>query len=405
MHFYYTFTICATLLLAKRSVALLNSKQAIDVENKCHPATCYMVNLISNGWRKCQDPVHRSKSVLLYLCILLLAESYAPEPNPGPRTPKFPCGICSKACKWTTPCVCCDSCDIWFHQECLNMPNEIFTALCDISWECAKCGLPNFSSGLFDTTLFESCNNSTQSNQGSETCFGSPIATSSPKTQAPENLTRTVPHDQRKDLPLKVLVINCQSIKTPGKKGSLENIITTSNANIVIGNESWLDGSINSNEVFPEGYKAYRKDRNKNGGGVFILTSQNLESRELELPDRLDAEMIWIQVKIKGAKDLYIGSFYRPPSKIQPTYLEDIRTVMKDIPAGAHIWLAGDFNLGDIDWTHDTPKPQASNSVQCNQILEIAREFFLEQMVTSPTRVTEYTSTILDLFFTNNSTL
>ena len=42
---------------------------------------------------KCMKPkqsVCKGKLVLLYLCTLLLAESYAPEPNPGPRPVKFP---------------------------------------------------------------------------------------------------------------------------------------------------------------------------------------------------------------------------------------------------------------------------------------------------------------------------
>ena len=32
------------------------------------------------------------------------------ESNPGPRQPKYPCGICTKACK--TGCIACDGCDI-----------------------------------------------------------------------------------------------------------------------------------------------------------------------------------------------------------------------------------------------------------------------------------------------------
>ena len=37
--------------------------------------------------------VCREKLLLLYLCMLLFLESYASEPNPGPRTPRYPCEI------------------------------------------------------------------------------------------------------------------------------------------------------------------------------------------------------------------------------------------------------------------------------------------------------------------------
>ena len=65
----------------------------------------------------------RDKLVFLYLCSLLLANSYAPEPNPGPRHIKFPCVICEKAVRWNTPGVCCDSCDRWYKRD---------------VWECQK---------------------------------------------------------------------------------------------------------------------------------------------------------------------------------------------------------------------------------------------------------------------------
>ena len=71
-----------------------------------------------------KGPVCRQKLVLLYLCMLLLAESYAPEPNSGPRPPKFPCGVCHKAVKWSTSGVQCDSCKIWYHQDCMGMSDN-----------------------------------------------------------------------------------------------------------------------------------------------------------------------------------------------------------------------------------------------------------------------------------------
>ena len=112
--------------------------------------------LSSHGKRK--GPVCRCKLVLIYLCALLLAESYAPEPNPRPRPCKYPCGYCSKAVKWITPGVCCDTCNVWYHQECLGMKDSVYLALKSVSLECIKCDMPNFSTALFDTSLFETSN-------------------------------------------------------------------------------------------------------------------------------------------------------------------------------------------------------------------------------------------------------
>ena len=404
MNFHLTYTVLFVAMLIRRSDPTTVHRQ--DIESvKWPPYTSLAVTVVMKHQSNIMTGrIHKTKAVLLYLCILLLAESYAPEPNPGPRAPKYPCGLCQKACKWTTPCVCCDSCDKWFHQECLHMPSAVFNPLNDISWECCSCGMPNFSSGIFDTTFFDSSSNcSSLSSSSSNTSFGSPNATSSPTATA--NRNRTTEQNKRPDIPLRILIINCQSIKTTRKKGSLENMVTATNANIIIGNESWLDSTINSNEVFPNGFKVFRKDRNKQGGGVFILIADNLECDEVTTLTSTTAEMIWTKIKITGAKDLYIGSFYKPPSSTDISCLEELRNNLQQIPNNAHIWLGGDFNLGDIDWSLETTRPSALNSTQCNQLISIANDYHLEQVVRSPTRITEYTSSILDLFFTNNPTL
>jgi hypothetical protein len=49
---------------------------------------------------------------------------------------------------------------------------------------------------------------------------------------------------------------------------------------IVIGTESWLNPTIRDAEVFPEGFKAYRRDRTDGkGGGVFLLISKKYDSK------------------------------------------------------------------------------------------------------------------------------
>ena len=70
---------------------------------------------------------------------------------------------------------------------------------------------------------------------------------------------------------------------------------------------------------------------------------------------------------------------------------------------GVHA-LSGDFNLPDIYWDEENVKLHASNNSVCNQLLTIAKDAYLIQIVTQPTRITE-TSTILELFFTTNATL
>ena len=87
-------------------------------------------------------------------------------------------------------------------------------------------------------------------------------------------------------------------------------------------------------------------------GGVFLLASQHYESHqpeELTVDLNVDCEAVWVKVKVQGSSDPYIGSFYRPPDKTNPEYLQELQSIMRHIPTdkGAHLWLGGDFNFLD----------------------------------------------------------
>ena len=200
------------------------------------------------------------------------------------------------------------------------MPDGVYNGLKYVSWECFQCGIPNISTSIFDTTIFEVSNSFSQlsSNEHlspeSDISFSFPNATSSPSRPGAQQDTA-----KRKDLPLRVVTLNCQSIKTGGKPAQLQNMISSLQGDIVIGSESWLNSSIKSQEVFPEGFNSYRRDRPAgSGGGVFILVSKQFHSsqpEELIIEENTDCELLWVKVKVKGSSDLYIGSFYRPPDK------------------------------------------------------------------------------------------
>ena len=120
--------------------------------------------------------------------------------------------------------------------------------------------------------------------------------------QQPIHISR----NQRDDIPLKILNVNCQSVVR--KKASLLNMCETTGADIVIGTESWLSDQHLSTEIFPDEYKVFRRDRKKHkGGGVFILVRNHLQCME---PEELridhDCEMTWVQIKVTGASSLYV---------------------------------------------------------------------------------------------------
>ena len=106
-----------------------------------------------------------------------------------------------------------------------------------------------------------------------------------------------------------------------------------------------------STSIFPKGFKVYRKDRrNRTGGGVFILVTEKLISSEPEeMKVEGSCELIWAHVQVPGSSQLFIGSFYRPPDENDPGYLDQLQSCLSKIPTGAHTWIGGDFNLGDID--------------------------------------------------------
>ena len=115
-------------------------------------------------------------------------------------------------------------------------------------------------------------------------------------------------------------------------------------------------------------------------------------------------ELLWVTIKTHGSKYVSIGAIHRSPQFGDTyDYMNELRESINKIKQtnNEHIWLAGDFNLPDIDWDLPNTKPGVVAPGLSQQLIEIANDVGLEQVVREPTRI----NNILDLFFTSNPTL
>jgi hypothetical protein len=250
----------------------------------------------------------------------------------------------------------------------------------NVSWICDNCGKPNFAnSTLFSSTFLDLSNifSCLSDNFIGSGIFDFPLATSSPQDEtgglrststrsstscaSPRgNSTSNVKSPNKKPKPqkmgrnrqsLKCMVVNFCSVRS--KSAELAVCIDNYHPDIIIGTETHLDPSVHSSEFIPPDFSVVRKDREKGNpkGGVLIAYRKDLiATHRIELDNICEA--VWITIKIQGAKDLTIGSFYRSHKfGNTPEYFDALRDSIGKIKksSNGHVWLGGDFNLPSVN--------------------------------------------------------
>ena len=160
-------------------------------------------------------------------------------------------------------------------------------------------------------------------------------------------------------------------------------------------NETKIDNTVSDGDIKIPGYNSYRQDRTLHGGGTLIYAADYLNSKKSCRFSRKDHEAVWIEVKLKKVKPIFICSLYRPPSPRDIEQVEKCCTYLSscadNLPQNTEVIIMGDFNV-------DMSKRNTLSSF----IKELCRSKNLTQHVTTPTRVTNSSSSLIDLAISNS---
>ncbi|KAK2558583.1 hypothetical protein P5673_018760 [Acropora cervicornis] len=174
---------------------------------------------------------------------------------------------------------------------------------------------------------------------------------------------------------------------------------------ILVISETKIDSTFPDSQFYISGFRMCRVDRTKSGGGLMVSIRSDFcfkvvnDLPNLALSERAGyrTQSIVFKVKIGKTWETFVG-IYRPPTSIKVpktvwTYeLGSLLEAITSLPG--NYFLLGDYNADLI--APDKP-PNDGRS-----LLDLLDIYNLHNLISSPTRITKTSITLLDLVITNN---
>jgi len=184
--------------------------------------------------------------------------------------------------------------------------------------------------------------------------------------------------------------INAQSLLS--KTNDVELLIQEREIDVLCISETWLTNDLEDKYVCFPNYNIYRQDKGR-GGGVAIYVRDNLKVNPLNLTaSKIDGvEDLWLSIQCRKLPSVIIGCIYRHPHASAESfkYLLDIfrEISLRNKP----IIVLGDLNENLLQ--------------KDNRLSKVISNCNLSQVIQKPTRITQFSSTLLDVILTNKPEL
>ena len=204
----------------------------------------------------------------------------------------------------------------------------------------------------------------------------------------------------------KMVHLNVRSL--PKKIDQIRLMMHDSNLDVLTFSETWLKSHLNTKIVELEGYKSFRPDRatgkhrtrshtQKRGGGLLTYVhdkhAASSESLDMMNISNEHIEVQWIHIHRPECKDVVICNVYRPPTGELVkaiNYLDDCLKLL--IVVSQIFFIIGDMNVDYLN-----------KKSPCFKKLDFfVRSNGLTHCISTTTRVTEKTKSLIDLVLTNS---
>ena len=174
----------------------------------------------------------------------------------------------------------------------------------------------------------------------------------------------------------------------------LREIVENSDFDAISISESWLTSRTPRDRFEIPGFNIFRNDRkNKRGGGVCWYVRDHYIAKKIKIPNKPNnPESLFIEISVLHQK-LVLGTFYKAPNIPARVFHEAFDSLVYVFNRYEEPILTGDFNINCLNV--NSPEYR----LLCDSIIE---PFNLTQVIDQPTRVTEKSSTLIDLMFVKN---
>ena len=145
---------------------------------------------------------------------------------------------------------------------------------------------------------------------------------------------------------LSIMNVNARSLLA-----HLDNFTTkleTVEPDIVVVTETYLDQTVLDSELQMAEYNIFRRDRNREGGGVLVATKRELQGRTTWVDDTY--ELLGVSIQVPDIGEVHVVGGYRPIDNADMGLIERLSCKVEGIKEEKSMIIAGDFNLPKIDW-------------------------------------------------------